>query len=151
MLFQYFLFYSYDAENVRSLTGFVVIILSNMSQNRIFSSLFFCYALNLLFKKFLGAYKMCVFLLHKYMSSKKLVFKILRSFHFFPFYIKGNWVLHDFVGLCLPKYISPETFCCLSFFFFFFLIDLYLWIMNILVCKMSHFFVVVCGRYASNH
>ena len=94
--------------------------MNNMSQNRIFSSLFFCYALNLLFKKFLGAYKMCVFLLHKYMSSKKLVFKILRSFHFFPFYIKGNWVLHDFVGLCLPKYISPETFCCLSFFVFFF-------------------------------
>ena len=39
-------------------------------------------------------------------------------FNFLPFFIKNIWVLHDFVGLCLHKYVSPETSCCLGYFQF---------------------------------
>ena len=35
---------------------------------------------------------------------------------FLPFYIKNIWVLHDFVHLCLHKYVPGETFCCLCCF-----------------------------------
>ena len=111
-----------------------------MSQNLILS-LFLCYVWDLFCKEFLGVYKLCVFLLHKYMCSKELVFKMFRSFNFLPFHIKHKWVLHGFCE-SLPTWISLETFCCLRFF----LIDLYLWIMNISVCIRSYLFVV-WGRY----
>ena len=57
-----------------------------------------------------------VFLFHKHRPWRKLVFKILSLFLFWPFFIINTWVQHESGSLCLHKFISPEYFSCLRFF-----------------------------------
>ena len=70
--------------------------------------------LDLSFEKFLGAFKLC---LNKFMSSKKLLFKVLHLFSgFCDFLSKIFESFIDFVVLFLHKYMCPESLCCLSSF-----------------------------------
>ena len=111
-----------------------------MSQDTTFSPLFLYQAVALFFEKFRGADRACEFLFYKQISSKKLVFKILSLLNFLQFFYQKQLSLPSFLCHFTHMHMFSKTLCWL--FFFFFSIYLYVSIMNLLVWKRLHFFLV---------